>query len=153
MSPLLFDLFINDLALHIEALGKGIDIDLENVSILLYADDIVLLSDDEDNLQFMLNELNNWCALNDMSININKSNIVHFRPCCIPRTKFVFKCGINDINLSESYVYLGLTLTEFLDYNVTAKIIAQSAGRALGLLIAKYKALGGMSFDVFTKPV
>ena len=38
MSPLLFTLFINDLALRIKALGKGIDIDVGNVSILLYAD-------------------------------------------------------------------------------------------------------------------
>ena len=35
-------------------------------------------------------------------------------------------------------MYLGLTLTEHLDYNVTAKIVAQSASRALGFLIAKY---------------
>ena len=42
-------------------------------------------------------------------------------------------------------------MTEFLDYDITAKIIAQSASRALGLLIAKYKNMGGMPFDVFTK--
>ena len=151
LSPLLFNLYINDLALRIKALGKGIDINRENVSILLYADDIVLLSENEDNLQFMLNELNSWCAINNMSINCSKSNIIHFRPLCIPRSEFVFKCGVNDIKLTDKYVYLGLTLTEFLDYNVTAKIVAQSAGRALGILIAKYKALGGMPFDVFTK--
>ena len=90
LSPLLFNLFINDLALHIKALDKGIDIDLEIVSILLYAADIVLLSDNEDNLQFMLNELNNLCTFNNMSIIVNKSNIVQFRPCCMPRTEFVF---------------------------------------------------------------
>ena len=31
------------------------------------------------------------------------------------------------------------------------KNVAQSAGRALGLLIAKYKSMGGMPYDVFTK--
>ena len=35
--------------------------------------------------------------------------------------------------------------------DITAKIIAQSASRALGLLIAKYQNMGGMPFDVFTK--
>ena len=35
--------------------------------------------------------------------------------------------------------------------NVTAKVVVQSANRALGLIIAKSKALGGMSFDVFSK--
>ena len=58
---------------------------------------------------------------------------------------------MHNIKISDKYVYLGLTLTEFLDYNVTAKIIAQSASRALGLVISKYKSLGGMPFDVFKK--
>ena len=33
LSPMLFNLFVNDLALRIKALGKGVDIDLEKVSI------------------------------------------------------------------------------------------------------------------------
>ena len=40
---------------------------------------------------------------------------------------------------------------EFLGFDVTAKIVAQSASRALGLLIAKYNSMGGMPYDVFTK--
>jgi len=42
-------------------------------------------------------------------------------------------------------------LTDTLDYNVTAKHVAQSATRALGLIIAKFKALGGMPYEVFSK--
>ncbi len=60
-------------------------------------------------------------------------------------------CGTEVIGTTDQYTYLGITLTELLDYNVTAKRIAQSAGRALGLLIAKYKSIGGMPFDVYTK--
>ena len=33
LSPLLFNMFINDLALRIKSLGKGVNIDNENVSI------------------------------------------------------------------------------------------------------------------------
>ncbi len=48
--------------------------------------------------------------------------------------------------------YLGLILTEFLDYHITASIVAKSAGRrALGLLIAKYKAFGGLPYNCYTK--
>ena len=46
---------------------------------------------------------------------------------------------------------MGLTLNEFLDFNVTAKMVSQAASRTLGLLIAKYKILGGMPFDVAGK--
>ena len=47
--------------------------------------------------------------------------------------------------------YLGLVLSEHLDYSVTAKFVAQSATRALGLLISKFKQMGGMPFDVYKK--
>ena len=44
---------------------------------------------------------------------------------------------------------LGIVLTEHLDYNVSAKCIAQSASRALGLLIVKCKLAGGVPYNVF----
>lgn len=50
----------------------------------------------------------------------------------------------------EKYKYLGLILTEFLDFHVMAKAVAASAGRALGVLIAKFKASGGMPYKCFT---
>ncbi len=40
---------------------------------------------------------------------------------------------------------------EHLDKNMMAKSVAKSANRALGLLIAKCKDLGGMPHEVFTK--
>ena len=41
--------------------------------------------------------------------------------------------------LCSDYKYLDLVLNEFLDYNITAKSVALSANRALGLVIAKCK--------------
>ena len=60
LSPLLFNLFINDLALRIKALGKGVMANEDLISILLYADDIVLISGNAEDLQLMLNCLNEW---------------------------------------------------------------------------------------------
>ena len=47
LSPLLFNLYINDLALHINALGKGITLNNDKISLLMYADDIVLIAENE----------------------------------------------------------------------------------------------------------
>ena len=76
LSPMLFNLYINDLAVKLDSLNKGIDIDGTNCSILLFADDIVLITDNPENLQCLLNT---WCVDNKMSINIDKSKIVQFR--------------------------------------------------------------------------
>ena len=147
----MFDLFINDLALKIKSYNIGVPVNNETVSILLYADDIVLLAETEADLQYLLNELHTWCLSNSMHVNNGKSNVVHFRAPSIARTNVKFTCGPEVIKVVDKYTYLGITLTEFLDYEVTAKIVAQSATRALGLLIAKYKSIGGMPFKVFTK--
>ena len=83
---MLFNLYINDLALKINALGKGIKIDDELVSILLYADDIFLLAENVADLQAMLNVLGDWCKTNILSINASNSSIVHFRNPCVTRS-------------------------------------------------------------------
>ena len=54
MSPILFSLFVNGLAREIKAVGKGVQVGRQKVQLLLYADDIVLISDTQKDLQSML---------------------------------------------------------------------------------------------------
>ena len=95
LLPLLFNLFINDMALHIKALGKGVLVDDQLIRILLYADDVVLIADNADDLQCIFEMLNNWYLANRMTVNASKSNVVHFRPNSVSRTSLETQ---NDIN-------------------------------------------------------
>ena len=61
LSPTLFSIFANDLVQEINALDLGIQIGTVNISILMYADDIVLISNTEENLQVLIDTLHNWC--------------------------------------------------------------------------------------------
>ena len=49
------------------------------------------------------------------------------------------------------YKYLRLVFDYKLDLSVTAQSITKSVNRALGLLISKVKACGGLSYTCFTK--
>ena len=80
LSPILFNLYVNDLVTQISELGLGIDIDGEKVAVLLYADDLVILSETEDDLQAILDTLHVWCSTNCLFVNPEKSKIIHFRP-------------------------------------------------------------------------
>ena len=51
MSPILFALFVNGLAREIKVVGKGVQVGRHRVQLLLYADDIVLISDTQKDLQ------------------------------------------------------------------------------------------------------
>ena len=61
LSPLFFNIFINDLTQTVNNLECGASYGESDVSILLYADAIVLLSDNEAKLQRMLSCLNDYC--------------------------------------------------------------------------------------------
>ena len=57
LSPMLFNLYINNLAFKVNALGKRVKIDDKFVSVLLYADDVVLIAESEVNLRALLDNV------------------------------------------------------------------------------------------------
>ena len=84
-------------------------------------------------------------------INEDKSNVIHFRPKSIAKTDKIFEFGNKTLNLVDRYKYLGLLLTEHLNYEEMAKHVAKSASRALSQVITKYKSCGGLAFRTYTK--
>ena len=54
LSTTLFSIYINDLAKETNELGLGVPVGDMKLSILLYADDIVLITENENDLQTML---------------------------------------------------------------------------------------------------
>ena len=77
--------------------------------------------------------------------------MVHFRPHRINKSNYTFKCGDKVLETVPQYVYLGLLLSEDLDYEKMAKHVCKAANRALGLVIAKGKAFGGFDFRTFSR--
>ena len=102
-------------------------------------------------MQIMLDYLGKWCEIWGLTINFNKSKVMHFRALSQQRIEYIFKCGSSSIDLIHQYEYLGVLFTEHLYLMQMAKIVAQSASRVLGLLISKDKVFGGMPFECFTQ--
>ena len=115
LSPTLFSLYINDLANDIKQMRLGIDIDDQQLSLLLYADDIALIAPDAQSLQLILNKLNEWCSKWRLSIYSDKTKIVHFRPASVLCCNDLFSCGHLNIEKTEKYKYLGLWFHKHLD--------------------------------------
>lgn len=151
LSTVMFNIFINNLITDVKELDIGIDIDGQKVAILLYADDLILMSENKEDMQRLLDVLGVWCNNNCLNVNFGKSKMIHFRNQSISRSDCIFKINGENIEYVSSYQYLGLVLNEFLDYNVMAKAVAKSASRALGLLIVKCKTYGGFQHNIFTK--
>ena len=161
ISATLFSIFINDLAEQIKETKVGINLN-EGVindssicpdlflNILLYADDICLMTTNENDLQFLLSVVENWCQKWRLEINLTKTNVMHVRnPRCV-QSRFVFLFNHRIVTYCESYRYLGATLDEFLNFDKTAEVQAEPAGRALGALITKTIKNGGLPYSIYS---
>ena len=117
----------------------------------LYEVHIVLISGKETDLQHMLDYMKQWCFKWKLKLNVEKSKIVHFRRKNVTRTEFPFHFDENELEIIHRYKYLGIIIDEYLNYDVTAQMLSESAGRALGGIINKFKSLKGMGFRTFEK--
>ena len=68
-------MFINDLIIEINKLQLGIKISNTNIAILLYADDIALVAENQSNMQKMFDFGDEWCKKWKLSINSSKTQI------------------------------------------------------------------------------
>ena len=80
ISATLFAIYINDLALEIRSTGIGLELnDSTFINILMYADDIVLLTACETDMQCLLNIVESWCTRWRLEVNLSKTKIMHVR--------------------------------------------------------------------------
>lgn len=80
LSPLLFSLYLNDFE-NSYIMSNCEDIILQEISLFLmmYADDMVLLSESPEGLQNILDTLHEYCNDWKLSVNVCKTKIVVFR--------------------------------------------------------------------------
>jgi hypothetical protein len=117
LSPLLFLIFINTLALEINKHKLGIQVQHRNISLLLFADDIVLLAESADKLQQMLNQVFYFCSKWRSEVNAKKTEVMIFGPK--PKKKYEWRFGEVKLNVTDKYKYLGLDFCSNLSWKKT----------------------------------
>ena len=153
LSPILFLTFINDLAKELKSLNIGVNYGNSKIPILMYADDVVLLTENSDELQIMLDCVYNWCKKWQMSVNLDKTKIVSFRKRDQIRMNRVFKYGDNCVDYVSCYKYLGIYFDEHLSFEDHADKISSAGSRALGAIICKLKTGECVSYESYSKCV
>ena len=153
-SPVLFSLFINELALDIIYNGRH-GVSLSNVFvqlvILLFADDMILLSETVIGLQTQLNNLFSAASRLQLKVNMNKSNIVVFRKGGYlgARERWVYgDCMMKVVN---SYKYLGICFSTRLSFYHACQDLVSRAKRALLCIMSKLYRTDCNSINVFLK--
>jgi hypothetical protein len=137
LSPLLYALFINDLVKELNALNRGVEIEEggKKLSALLYADDIVLLAENKQDLQRMLDVVAGYAKKWRFELNPKKSQVVVFGTRQPPR-RVKWKLGESEIEQVGQYKYLGIELTRTLRWNAYLKRILAKAQRNMTQALA-----------------
>ena len=132
LSPTLFSLFINDLVKELDN-PDCVPPTLHSlfVSCLLYADDVVIFSETEKGLQSALDRLDMFCTNWKLQVNLKKTKVVIFNKAgrLFKDANFLF--GSENIEITSSYCYLGLTLSSSGSFSLAKKQLSQKARKAV----------------------
>jgi hypothetical protein len=131
LSPLLFNLFISDLQPWLDN-DDAVRLFSRSVSHLLYADDLVILSESPNGLQTRLSSLNDYCVKWKLYINPDKSKVMIF---CKTRKKpthdLSFTIGDNNLEIVDQYKYLGVLFSSNGSFQQAKIYLEKKARRGL----------------------
>ncbi|MEW8542874.1 MAG: reverse transcriptase family protein, partial [Candidatus Thiodiazotropha sp.] len=152
LSPILFSLFINEFVELIEQSGlRGVQLypEIVEIFLLLFADDVALISDSVIGLQRQFYLLQDFCREQKLNVNIPKTKVVVYKNGSLlaRNERWTFN-GIN-VEVVNCFTYLGLSLSMQLSYNRMAEDLALKGKRVLISLLNSLYTLGQMPKNVF----
>ena len=161
LSPLLFNIFLSDIVplsskTECSPLQLG---NTETIGCILWADDLVVLSETGDGMQNMLDNLSSYTEKNGMKINFDKTKSMIFNQSG-RHLRRSFRVGKEIIHTTNNYKYLGFILTPSGEINTGLQDLKDRALRAyyslkgkMGHYFMSYPSTTLHLFDTLIKPI
>ena len=130
LSPLLFNIFLSDLPCIFDSSCSPVTLYDSKLSCLMFADDIVIFSESVNGLQNALNKLQSYCNDWQLSINVNKTKIIIFNKGGRSISKNKFFYGLDEVNIVQSYCYLGIIFSTSGNFNLALQNLRDKALKA-----------------------
>lgn len=113
ISPVAFIIFINDMEEYFRRKGaEGVNINhTTDILLLLYCDDVVILSSSRPDMQRKLNILSSYSEQNKMFVSETKSKVVVFRRGGRLARTDTFEYNNKQLEVCNEYVYLGVKMS------------------------------------------
>ena len=157
LSPTLFNLFTQDLPdIFDEGCMPPILFDIP-VSCLMYADDLVIISQTAAGLQNALNLLNVYCQKWHLTVNIQKTKIMVFNKGGKTLKKHRFQYNQDLLEVTASYQYLGIVFSSCGSFTKAVEHLTNQAFKAMFKLKQKLNMQNVPTalklFDVLILPI
>ena len=162
LSPLLFTIYINNIQEILQE-EKGIEVGNVNIPGLIFADDLVIISETPNTLKKQLQKLQEYLERKKLEINYNKTEILKRGPKTNQEEVWEIwdaKSGTCKGKIKETscYKYLGIRLGRSRTFTQQKHQVKNNIPRKLGLMKAKAKDTDGeiwsliMLWKQLTKP-
>ena len=141
LSPILFNLYINDLAFELNAINPTpLKLnDMIETSCLFYADDIVILLSSPEGLQKCIECLEKFCESKALEVNTTKTKCMVFQKKSRKYTKHQFRINNKVLDNVTEFTYLGITINAGCSFKPTIQTLSEKAMKAIFALNSKFK--------------
>ena len=135
-SPLFWAIFIEDLELHLNSnIDSGLNFEDLTIILFLYADDMVLMSENIDDMQRSLDNLKTYCDKWGISVNTEKTKVMVFRKRGALRVNEQWTYGNTQLEIVKSFNYLGVVFDSNGLFNHNVQLLVGKALKAMGTLL------------------
>ena len=140
MSPLLFDLFIEDIDGIWERRKEGGSvIGNQKIYALKFADDIVIVAEEEKELGNMIASLEKYVEKNKLTVNIGKSKIMIFKRGGKNKKGQKWKYNNQEMEIVKEYKYLGVWFSTGNTVEKHIQIMARKIKKVINATWGIYK--------------
>ena len=154
LSPILFSLFINEMYNEFKSSNvRGIQLfpDLTEIFLLMFADDIGLISDTVTGLQKQPNILHEYCRDFKLKVNINKTKIMVFKRGGGLSKKEHWSYGGILLEVVKGFTYVVIYFTHRLSFFKMAESSTLKAKKVLNYLFSSFSKLSVLPAKTFFK--
>ena len=130
LSPLLFNLFIDDITKIFDQTCDPVSLGGQDLSCMLWADDLVLLSSSPDGLQKAIDKTHTFYSGLGLQMNTKKTKVIVFNSRGLKLTNNDFFVGGNPIEIVDSYQYLGIKFKPSGSFKFAVGELFDKANRA-----------------------
>jgi len=132
MSPILFDIYINDILQGQGEAGVEIpSVDGRRLPGLMFADDVVVLAPDALRLRRLLHRVETWADEWEMSVGASKCGVMVFDHDQAQGSQGQWSLQGQEVPVVDSYTYLGIEVFNDWDLTKSAAAITNRTRKAL----------------------
>ena len=130
-SPILFNLFINKISGIFDETCSPVKINDKKLNSLLWADDLLIVSESPEGLQSAINKMHLFYQSLDLKINVKKTKVMIFNQRGRTlKNKYSFSVNNQKLEITDQYQYLGLKLRPSGSFNFSVKELYDKASRS-----------------------